>query len=214
MNDVTIICMKIHDVSRCFEVIVGQLLEVGSSSRWTRDRSCLWATLNNCHTTNEHTFIRGETQVVELWLSSQSANHLLLVKRKHPVKYVGGCRHGGNCNFVHPRCPSDEVLKACPLSEHVWDGGDASVRVSRRDASDRPRREERDDRRRDWDGGENRRRGRDERDWRRGARDERDERRRERRHEDRHRRYDREREDDWRRRDRHERDYERAYERR
>ena len=30
MNDVTIICMKTHDVYRGFELIVGQLLEVGS----------------------------------------------------------------------------------------------------------------------------------------------------------------------------------------
>ena len=127
---------------------------------------------------------------------------------------VGGCRHGGNCNFVHPRYPSDEVMKACPLSEHVWNSDDVSVRVSRGDAPDRPRRDDRDDRRRDWDGRENRRRARDERDGRRGEWDDRDERRRERKHEDRHRRYDRERDDDRRRRDRHERDYERAYERR
>ena len=66
MNDVTIICMKIHDVSRLFWVDCWAAAGSGFLVK-VDQRQITLVDNTHCHTTNEHTFIRGETQVVATW---------------------------------------------------------------------------------------------------------------------------------------------------
>ena len=150
---------------------------------------------------------------------------------------VGGCRHGGNCNFIHPRYPSDDILHACPLTEHVWEEDDVYMNVVHGAPAHRPEqrrdqrregdyRRDRDDYRRDRDDyrreRDDYRRERDDYrresdDYRRDRDDYRRDRdgRKERRYDERHNKhYDRDRNrDDGRRREWSGRDYERSYDR-